>query len=119
GATGATGATGLNGSAGIGAFTTITANYTVGPSDFMVFCNNVAGGGTKVITLPDPTANGGRLIAIKRVNNGSGAPFNCQVNGLNTQEGPNLTLAQPSSGALSGIVVMSDGTNWWVVNNSN
>jgi hypothetical protein len=108
----------LNGSAGVGAFTTITANYTVQAADYMVFCNN-AGGGTKVITLPDPTTNGGRLIAVKRVNNGSGSPFNCQVNGLNAQEGPNLTLAQPSSGAVSGVIVMSDGVNWWVVNNAN
>ena len=118
GATGATGAAGLNGSAGVGAFMTVTANYTVQAADYMIFCNN-AGGGTKVITLPDPTTNGGRLIAVKRVNNGSGSPFNCQVNGLNAQEGPNLTLAQPSSGAVSGVTVMSDGTNWWVVNNAN
>jgi hypothetical protein len=106
------------GSPGVGNIITVTANYTVQAGDYAIFCNNVAGGGTKSITLPDPTANTGRVIVVKRVNNGSGAAFNCAVSGVNGQEGTQ-TLQQPSSGTLSGVTVMSDGTAWWVVNNSN
>ena len=108
---------GGGGTPGVGAVVTITDNYSVAPSDYAIFCNN-PGGGTKVVTLPDPTTNTGRVILVKRVNNGSGIAFNCQVSGLNSLEGPQ-TLAQPSSGNLTGVMVMSDGTSWWLIGNAN
>jgi Collagen triple helix repeat (20 copies) len=118
GPTGATGATGAAGAgANLGSVTTVTANYTATPADYAILCNN-GGGGAKTITLPSAAGNTGQIFAIKRINNGSGNAFNCLVSGVNALEGP-ITLAQPGSGALNGVVVVSDGTTWWVISNSN
>jgi hypothetical protein len=117
GATGATGPTGPTGPAGSGGTTqpamTVTADYTLTDTDYTVFCNNT-GGATKHITLPSAVGVAGRIYAIKRV---SGSTLSCDVIGLAAAEGNPLALGQPGA-STSGIIVQSDGTNWWIISNS-
>lgn len=116
GATGATGATGPTGPAGgaTQAAITVTANYTATDTDYTVFCNNT-GGPTVHITLPSAAGQAGRIYAIKRV---SGVTLNCDVIGLTATEGNPLGLGVPGGSANSGIIVQSDGANWWIISNT-
>ena len=118
GATGATGPVGPTGPAGSGGATqpaiTVTADYTLTDSDYTVFCNNT-GGPTKHITLPSAAGRTGRVFFIKRV---SGVTLNCDVIGLTAAEGNPLGLGVPGGSANSGLIVQSDGTNWWIISNS-
>ena len=116
GASGATGATGPTGPAGgaTQAAITVTANYTATDTDYTVFCNNT-GGPTVHITLPSAAGQAGRIYAIKRV---SGVTLNCDVIGLTATEGNPFGLGVPGGSANSGIIVQSDGANWWIISNT-
>jgi hypothetical protein len=118
GATGPSGPTGPTGPAGSGGATqpaiTVTADYTLTDTDYTVFCNNT-GGATKHITLPSASGRTGRIFFIKRV---SGVTMNCDVTGLTAAEGNPFGLGVPGGSANSGIIVQSDGTNWWIISNS-
>ena len=49
-------------------YKTITANYTLLPTDNRVYCNNST---NITLTFPDATTNDGQLVKVKLVNNGS------------------------------------------------
>jgi len=119
GATGATGATGPTGpSAGTGPLPVLvqTGDYTATSSDYTIFCASPGGGASsKIITLPAASANTGKVYVIKRT---AQSPNTCSVAGVATADGgSSYVLNPPGGGLVSGIMVQSDGTNWWVISN--
>jgi len=104
------------------AFTTKTANYTIDPTtDVVVFCDATGVGAGVTITLPSAAANTGRIFIVKRVNASSGGAPNerCFVTPIGTTGADiTLTLDQPNATLTninSGVMVMSNGTKWWVI----
>ena len=66
------------------------------------------------MTLPLASANSGKVFVIKR----TGAS-GCEVAGLTAAEGNPFALSAPGPGSVSGIVVQSDGTSWWITSTVN
>ena len=93
---------------------TVTADYTLTPSDYTVFCNNT-GGATKHVTLPAAAGNLGKVYVIKRI---CGVTNNCDVIGLTATEGNPFGLGVPGGSANSSIIVQSDGSSWWIMSNT-
>lgn len=119
GATGATGATGPTGpSSGAGPLPVLveTGDYSVTSTDYTIFCASPGGGASsKIITLPAASANTGKVYVIKRT---AASPNTCNVAGVATADGgSSYVLNPPGLGLVSGIMVQSDGTNWWVISN--
>ena len=126
GATGATGPTGPTGPTGTAsstlAISTQTGNYTILSTDYTVLCGNPGQGNgvtPKTITLPSAAANTGKVFVIKRVTDA--AHNGCAVTGVATVDGgPNVTLSAPLTAlGISAITVQSDGTNWYIIGESN
>jgi hypothetical protein len=86
-----------------------TGNYPIVSTDYTIFCEN-PGGVAKTMTLPSAASNPGKVYVIKR----TGAS-GCEVAGLTAAEGNPYALNAPSPGAISGIVVQSNGTSWWII----
>ncbi len=108
GATGATGATGASGA--ILSYRTVTATATLTDSDQVVLCNPTT---TTVLTLPLAATNAGQEILIKRMNTGL---TSCAVAGVwATDSSGNFALTAPF-GSSNVLQVLSDGTNWYIVN---
>ena len=97
-----------------------TANYTIDAStDFMIFCNAASTGAPGVtITLPSAASNAGRLFAIKRINANNATQDRCYVTPVGTPAGTTtVTLDAPDPTATninSTLMLISDGTKWWV-----
>lgn len=83
------------------------ANYTVATGVNTVLYS--ASTGTKVLTLPDPTANANRAIWIR--NSGSSA-ISLPTGYYATSGVATTTLANGS-----GVYIKSDGTRWWLILN--
>jgi hypothetical protein len=112
GATGPTGDTGPTGPTGAtggfsGTFTIrqSTASELLTSADQVVLCNPSS---AATLTLPVATANVGQVITIKQIN----AVNACSVTPLATIDGGPTFVLNPA-GVLT---VISDGTNWYMVN---
>jgi len=98
----------------------VNSNYTLADDDYTVLCNNAAGLPGVIITPPPAAAsNRGRIYNIKRVNpNVSGTNDRCEVANVDAT-GTNVVLRGPSPSSLTtdltGVIIQSDGTQWWVV----
>ncbi|MDO8462285.1 MAG: hypothetical protein Q7S98_05440 [Deltaproteobacteria bacterium] len=115
GSTGATGATGAAGVANSHSIRTVTATTTLLSTDDVVLCDPTT---TTTLKLPlAATSNVGHMIIIKRIKIGGAA---CTVSGIWTtdQSSGTQTLVAPVSGGVSGNIctVISNGTNWYLVN---
>ncbi len=84
---------------------TVAADYAVTASDYTVFCN--VSGGNRTITLPDPTANTGRIYVVRRVGGGTS-----QCNVTLVQGG---TVVLDNGTSQRSIVVQSDGATWYIL----
>jgi hypothetical protein len=116
GATGATGATGASVGTGPLPVTVQTGNYALLSTDYTVFCASPGGGASsKTITLPSASANTGKVYVIKRT---AQSPNSCSISGVASAEGDPYVLNPPGGGLVSGIMVQSDGTSWWILSNS-
>jgi hypothetical protein len=102
------------------AFTIVTANYSVNAAtDFMVFCNAAGTGAPGVtVTLPSAASNAGRLFAIKRVNANNATQDRCYVTPVGTSGGTTIVTLDPpdptATNINSTLMLISDGTKWWV-----
>jgi hypothetical protein len=99
---------------------TKVANYTIDPAtDFMVFCNAASTGNTGVtITLPAAASNTGRMFSVKRINANNATQDRCFVTPVATAASNIMRLDAPdatSTNTNSGITLISDGTNWWIL----
>jgi hypothetical protein len=95
--------------------------YTVISADYMILCDASATGGTGfTVTLPAAGSFTGRSFAVKRVNAQVGAASSnrCNVTPVASATGGIMSLDQPnvaSTNTYSSVIVVSDGTNWWMI----
>ncbi len=100
---------------------TITANYTIAGTDYIVLCNAAGTGAPGVtITLPAAASNAGRIFSVKRINATNATQDRCFLTPVGTTAGTTtVTLDSPDATATninSAMTVLSDGTKWWVIN---
>jgi hypothetical protein len=96
---------------------TVTSNYTLANDDYTVLCNNAAALAPITITPPAAAAsNKGRVYVVKRINpDVAGSNDKCQVAGVDGTSDVVLN-APPNSGVQeSGVMIQSDGTQWWII----
>jgi hypothetical protein len=93
------------------ALTTITSATTLDNTHNVVFCNN----GVYTVTLPAAASNSGRVYKIKNINT-NGDDVTIDGNGSETINGSTTYVLEDYN---QGITIISDGTNWQVISNSN
>jgi len=86
-----------------------TGNYTVTANDFRILCDGTGGGFT--VTLPSASSLSGRTYEITKVD---GASTVIKVAATSISGVPSIPLTAPEDS----ITVASDGTNWWMINDS-
>jgi hypothetical protein len=97
-------------------------NYPLVSTDYTILCGNPglgSGVAAKTYTLPSAAANVGKVFVIKRITDSG--HNGCVVSGVAALDGgPNVSLSAPLTvGGISAITVQSDGTNWYIVAESN
>ena len=89
---------------------TVTANYTVVPTDQAVFCAPTS---ATTLTLPSASANTGRVITFTK---STSSTYTCTVSGIATVYGTNgkFVLSNPSlTDGSNTMNFLSDGVNWF------
>ncbi len=85
-----------------------SGDYAVGATDFCV----LESGSGSTVTLP-ATATKGRIISVK-FTGGSGNSCTLSGNGNTIDGSANQTLYSPANSGVSGVILVGDGTNWWI-----
>jgi hypothetical protein len=111
---------------GIRTVTTNTTPIDIAATDYTVIISPTAGTGTITVRLPDPTANDGRIIVIKKTVNRTVNVTSLTVANFERAAGPTTitgatTLfqgtANNNNAVFRSMTFQSDGTRWYMIGN--
>lgn len=91
---------------------TTTTNYLATNQNDVILVDVTAGDLT--VTLPDASGNNGLVLQVKKISTATN-DVTVQTSGGNIDGSPTVTLSG-SGGAMPGIALVSDGTNWYITN---
>lgn len=92
--------------------TTVTNNYLCTAANDVVLAD--VSGGALAVTLPDASASLGKVLTVKK-SDSSTNDVTVQTAGGNIDGNVSVTLSG-SGGAMPALEVVSDGTNWFIIN---
>lgn len=95
------------------AISTKTTAYSITSSDYTIIGN--PSGGNITFTLPDPSANSGKVFIIKNISTTDDVII--ARNGSENIEGgaASYTLSSGTSGNFNFVTLQSDGTDWFII----